>query len=375
MSKRSPAEEAARAAARLHRKNPKIFYALFIAVIVIAIAVGVTYAVRPDLFRLPETTSGSLSSGNADGGLSGGTAEPGKPAEGKLVVHFIDVGQGDCIYIEFPDGKDMLIDAGSVKETENDFVFADGTPIDGKNKPDRIKNYIKRYNPDDVIDYAMVTHRDKDHWCYMDEVFEAFRIGTAFLPYDSGEIEYSKTYNEALAVIRSEPDCEFIIDDHDFEMRICEDVLFSVYSIEADEYTDKLLKEANEYSPICVMSYAGRKIVFTGDAEDDSEADFVRDAPDMDCDVLKVGHHGSETSSTPEFLNKVKAEYAVISAGNHADFRHPRQVTLDKLRERNTDYYCTRFNGTVVLTIDNEGTISFVCAKGGPNEPLPLDAA
>ena len=103
--------------------------------------------------------------------------------------------------------------------------------------------------------------------------------------------------------------------------------------------------------------------MFTGDSNEDkgSEQTFVRRINgELDCDVLKVGHHGSETSSSDKFLDAVKCEYAVISCNKNGNtFKHPRQATLDRFAVRNMTVYRTDTNGTIVLTIDSESNLNF----------------
>ena len=137
-------ESAVNAAKKLHKKNPKLLIAIVAIVVTAAIIVGALYLVKPEWFRGP------------------------MPESGQLVVHYIDVGQGDCIYIAFPDGTDMLIDCGSEKGRKEYETSAISD--------------LKELNPDGKIDRVMATHSDTDHISYLDEVLSEFQVGNVLCP-------------------------------------------------------------------------------------------------------------------------------------------------------------------------------------------------
>ena len=137
-------ESAVNAAKKLHKKNPKLLIAIVAIVVTAAIIVGALYLVKPEWFRGP------------------------MPESGQLVVHYIDVGQGDCIYIAFPDGTDMLIDCGSQGGSS-------------KYQTSAISD-LKELNPDGKIDRVMATHSDTDHVSYLDEVLSEFQVGNVYMP-------------------------------------------------------------------------------------------------------------------------------------------------------------------------------------------------
>lgn len=351
-------EKAVKAGRRLKKKNAKLFYTAIAFIVIASVTVGVLYACYPDWFK-------------------GKMPAPGAT----LTVHFIDVGQGDAIYIRFPSGKDMLIDAGTVKKSENEFNFTDGAPVTTDENA-LVTEYIKRYDDNGTLDYLLITHSDSDHISYVDEVLEAFQVNTVYLPYidievfdtsaDEGEKTAfegglkitTATYENIAAAVFNEPNCTVKCVNGYFSIKIEEDISFEVFSFDKTEYSEKNITDANELSPICLLRYARRTVVLTGDAEKKSEKDFIGDCLPVDCDVLKVGHHGSDSSTTQDFLNHIKVEYAVISAGNHGSFNHPKQSILDRLKTNNIKYYCTRYNGSVTLTIDHKGNIYFDCAIG-----------
>ena len=147
-------ESAVNAAKKLHKKNPKLLIAIVAIVVTAAIIVGALYLVKPEWFRGP------------------------MPESGQLVVHYIDVGQGDCIYIAFPDGTDMLIDCGSQGGSSKYQASA--------------INKLKALNPDGKIDRVMATHSDTDHISYLGEVFFEFQVNNVYMP--NIESSYEKSF-------------------------------------------------------------------------------------------------------------------------------------------------------------------------------------
>lgn len=137
-------------------------------------------------------------------------------------------------------------------------------------------------------------------------------------------------------------------------------------------------EEKNAISPIGILEYNDRRLVFTGDSNELNEPVFMESVggTSLDCDVLKVGHHGSATSSTAEFLSFIDCEYAVIScnaSGN--DFHHPTQATLDRLKAEDMTVYRTDLQGNIVLTVDKDGNLSFTSEKTADNNALFVGAA
>lgn len=262
-----------------------------------------------------------------------------------LVVHFIDVDQAEAIAIKFPNDKTMLIDTGDSKKSSNDKLlnYLENTFFVGRQK---------------VFDYLLITHSDADHVGGAVSVYENYQVNYTFYP-DVSE-ETSKTFGKFVDAMREEPnsDCE----TNDAGDKICEgEVVVDFYSPFYDKITNSI---ANNQSPIMIMSYAGRKIMFTGDARQDLEKDVLEKYPevDFDVDVLKVGHHGSKTSSCEEFLVAVKPEYAVISCGAGNSFGHPTSEVLERLKMAGVDDNClyrTDKNGNIILSISQNGVIAF----------------
>lgn len=357
-------ESAVNAAKKLHKKNPKLLIAIVAIVVTAAIIVGALYLVKPEWFRGP------------------------MPESGQLVVHYIDVGQGDCIYIAFPDGTDMLIDCGSQGGSSKYQASA--------------INKLKALNPDGKIDRVMATHSDTDHISYLDEVFFEFQVGNVYMPnirsnnFDKsvkiggrdvkvGNLDAGKRnkftdkdtidterYTEFFIAALSEPNCNITLNIGKYEIK-GRDYTFTFYCLSQKEWDIRSLKgkngkpdatQINAVSPIGILEYAGRRLVFTGDSNNSNEKYYCETYPRVDCDVLKVAHHGSSTSSSKNFLQHVACEYAVISVGDGNSYKHPEQETLDRLKANGIQkIHRTDKCGNVVLTVSHTGEMAFSCEK------------
>lgn len=238
-----------------------------------------------------------------------------------LKVHFIDVGQGDAVFLEFPDGETMLIDAG-----EKEYGSA-------------VSEYIKNlgYN---TVSYIIGTHPHSDHIGGLAQIIRGFDIGSVYMPKASST---TKTFEDLLGAIKDKgllintAKAGVVIIDND-------NLKAEVLSPVKDEYTD-----LNDYSVVLKITYINNSFLFTGDAEAGVEAD-IND--ELSADVLKVGHHGSSTSSSMTFLKKVSPKYAVISCGSGNKYGHPHTEVINRFEKLNVTILRTDIHGNIVLTSD-----------------------
>ena len=230
-------------------------------------------------------------------------------------VEYIDVGQADAILIE-NDKKYMLIDAGNNE--------------DG----DLLVNYFKDKNITD-FEYVVATHPHEDHIGGMDNIIKNFNIKNYYMPdcYTT-----TKTFEELLDALE-EKNLSFETLDIDSEF-VLGDALFKVL------YTGTDKRDLNNTSIVLRMTYKDVSFMFTGDATNVTEKKIL--AKDLQSDVLKVGHHGSQYSTSDEFLDKVNPKYAIISVGTGNVYDHPKDITLNKLK------------GIEVHRTDKEGTIRVI---------------
>lgn len=245
--------------------------------------------------------------------------------EGELRVSFIDVGQGDSEFIELPNGETLLIDAGT-NETGADVV-----------------NYIESLGYSS-IDYVVGTHPHEDHIGGLDDVIRTFDIGSVYMPKVTAD---TKTFEDVLdavdekgLTINTAKAGVTLVDGDRLSVKMLAPVL--------DEYDN-----TNDYSAVIKVVYGDTSFLFTGDAEEYAESLITGD---VDSDVLKVGHHGSSTSTGEAFLERVSPSYAVISCGLGNSYGHPHTETIEKLG--GIPVFRTDEMGTIVATSDGS-EISF----------------
>lgn len=263
------------------------------------------------------------------------------PAASELKVHYIDVGQADSILVQ-QNGENMLIDAGN-----NDDA-------------DLVVSYLKQQGIN-KLDYLVLTHPHEDHIGGADAVIDTFKMGTMYMPKITAA---TKTFqdvlksmlNKGLKAINPVPGDEFNLGD----------AKCFILAPNGNSYED-----LNNYSIVIKLVYKSNSFLFTGDAQALSENEILKKGFDVKADVLKVGHHGSDTSTSDAFLAKVNPTYAVISVGTGNDYGHPHKETLDKLNAKGIAIYRTDLNGTIIAVSDGK-SIVFSCEKGNPQQSSVL---
>lgn len=293
---------------------------------------------------------------------------------GELRVHFIDVGQGDAIVAELPDGKSMIVDAGGE-------VYASRSSLLRYVNALGIKKF----------DYLILSHPDEDHAGGMDDVLACYGAEKAFIPYivsfgaDSSyadfldrlsregcDTEISNTYD---AVLSEQADAfYYFMILSPFESGV-EGSYYDAANQDGATDTD-----VNNASAVVWLEYAGRSVLLTGDIGEEVEEKLVSDyemlgtslfereyltswgervtlAPALEgLDFLKVSHHGSASSSSSAFLRLTSPEAAFVSVGAGNSYGHPAQETVGRLNEVGARIYRTDESGSIVLTIRSDGT-------------------
>jgi len=243
---------------------------------------------------------------------------------GHLKIHFIDVGQADSILIQ-RDEQAMLIDAGNNGDAK------------------KVVEYIKSQNIED-LDYVVGTHPHEDHIGGLDAVIENFDIGVIYMP---KAMSTTKTFEDVLnAIAKKGMKVTTLIPGTKVEFG---EASFTILAPNSDNY-----KEVNNYSIVIKLDHGNNSFLFTGDAEDVSEKEMMEKGFDLSADVLKVGHHGSSSSTTEEFLVKVNPKYAVICVGKDNKYGHPHKETLDLLNKKGIKIYRTDKSGTIIAISDGE---------------------
>lgn len=240
-----------------------------------------------------------------------------------LIVTFIDVGQGDATLLQCG-GSSMLIDAG-----KND----QGTSLQLFLQKQKVKE----------LEYAVGTHPDEDHIGGLDVVITKFDVDHVLMPDRKSD---TKTYRDtiqaakdkSIAIENPEPGDTFWLGDAKVEVMA-----------PLKKYEDN-----NNNSIVLMVEHGENRFLFTGDAEEEAEEDMLQAGVDLDADVLKVGHHGSRSSTSESFLQAVSPEAAVISCGEGNSYGHPHAQTMNSLRMNGIELYRTDESGTIVAYSDGE---------------------
>lgn len=251
-----------------------------------------------------------------------------------LEITMLDVGQGDCICIEAPDGSNYLVDGGS-----SDVKAA------GKY---RIESFLKSRGIG-KLDYVFASHGDMDHISGIEELMERQQVGVKI---DNIVLPSREVWDDTLQNLAGKAEklgVRVWILDCGRKIK-SEDLTFRCLGPEAE-------KAGNEASMILHLSYEGFDMLFTGDVEKEGEEHLTErlaeddETKNISWEVLKVAHHGSKNSTTEEFLEAAKPEYAWISAGRKNRYGHPHQETLKRLEKYQISVFTTQENGAVRISV------------------------
>lgn len=247
-------------------------------------------------------------------------------ARDALLVHFISVGQGDAIAVNLPNNKVLLIDSGP------------------KNKNVSYTNYLEEKvinsKYDKTIDYLILTHADIDHIGGTLRTLKNFNIKKLFMPKIASNSLY---YKDLENFIENKYDYDFLDADDELDVGDCELKVFSTFDFSV----------TNDSSVVLRLEYLGKSFLFTGDIGHKVERDLIGlYAEELDSDVLKIAHHGSNGSTSLKFLDYVSPEYAVISVGENY-YGHPTDEVLDRLDSNNINILRTDKDGNILFVIDD----------------------
>lgn len=251
---------------------------------------------------------------------------PAVSSGAKLKVHYIDVGQGDSEFLELPNGQCMLIDAGIPE------------------KGPTVVSYVKGLGHT-KIDYLIATHPHADHIGGMTDVINTFAVSQMYMPRtSSADTPTTATYKDLLSAVQSKN-----IPVHTAKAGV---TILKTGNLSLDLIAPcgTGYGDLNQYSAVMMLQYGDNKFLFTGDAGAASEGQITSN---VKADVLKVGHHGSNTATTQVFLNKVSPKYAVIEVGAGNSYGHPTAATLTKLQKAGVTIYRTDKDGTIIFASDS----------------------
>lgn len=255
-------------------------------------------------------------------------------ANGTLQIHYLDVGQGDSTYIKVND-MDILIDAGP------------------KSDADKLMAQLKAFNIDD-FEIVIATHAHEDHIGGMTKVFDNYKVESFYMPKTN---HTTKTFENMLKAVNKQG-LKVTTLKGGMNIDLGAGANFNVYSPNADSY-----EELNDYSPIMKLNYGDSSFMFTGDAEVLAEKEVLQKYPkELKADVLKLGHHGSTTSSSEEFIKAINPKYGVISCGVDNSYGHPHKEILSLMNKYNIKIYRTDKQGQITVTSDGKN-ITFKSQK------------
>ncbi|WP_052675997.1 excalibur calcium-binding domain-containing protein [Paenibacillus sp. IHBB 10380] len=243
---------------------------------------------------------------------------------GILTVHYIDVGQGASQLILTPSGKTMLIDGGNNDDEQ------------------RIVNYLKKQGVKKV-DILIGTHPDADHIGGLDAVVNAFEIGSIYMPKVSSN---TKTFESLLTSIANK-NLKVTTAKAGIDLKLDDQLIVNMIA-PVNTYDD-----TNDMSAVIKITFGSNSFLFTGDAEAKSEKDLLANGTNLKSDVLLVGHHGSNSSTSQSFLNAVNPAYAVIQVGEN-NYGHPTSNILKRLADKKIKIYRNDEQGNIIFTSDGK---------------------
>lgn len=235
-----------------------------------------------------------------------------------LSAYFIDVGQADACLLE-SDGHFMLIDAGNNNDAE------------------LLLDFLKIHKVE-KLDYVIGTHLHEDHIGSLDTIIENFDIGQIYLP---NKLHTSKTFEDVLDAIEKK------------NLTITEPIAGNIFYF--NEIPVEIIAPIKDYddlnnnSIVLKIDNGDLSFLFTGDIEMEAEKDIIETEIDISADILKVAHHGSDTSSTKEFINRVSPDYTVISVGENNKYGHPSKAIIELFNSLGINIYRTDESGNIKI--------------------------
>lgn len=262
-------------------------------------------------------------------------------AEKLLEIHLIDVGQGDSILIVTPNNRTILIDAGDTSSGPNVLTHL---------KKNRIKS----------LDVLIGTHPHSDHIGGLPKIIESMNIESFYIP---PVAHTSKTFEDMLIAAKNH---NLNISTLSIGSKIEFDEDISLYFLSPlKDYGEDL----NNWSIVLKLDYLEKSFLFTGDMEYAAEQDIINHYEHgfLRSHLLKIAHHGSNSSSSLSFLNTINPDVALISCGYNNSYSHPHEEVINRLKNMSNNIYRTDYNGTVIIKSNGKEIWSNIKPYSYPN--------
>ncbi len=245
-----------------------------------------------------------------------------------LEVYFFDIGQGDAIFMQLPDGNQILVDGGPSYQ---------------------ILSKLSQVMPfwDRSIDMVILTHPHADHVSGLIDVLDRYEIGAIL---ESG-VFYDTAEHQAWGEKVNREGGRRVIARQGQSFKIGQLFVMDVLA-PLESFAGKRVSNPHDANIVLKVNYGQEKVLLTGDMEKGLELQMLSERNDVDVDVLKVGHHGSKTSSTQVFLERVSPELAIIQVGKGNRYGHPYQEVLDRFKSLNISLLRTDVDGDIELLVD-----------------------
>ncbi len=291
------------------------------------------FVTKLDVLKVAENQLYLIEKTNQEKEAAAKAAAEQTTVNGKLKVHFINVGQADSILIQ-QGSESMLVDAGNNADSE------------------LVKKYVSSQGITQ-LSYVVGTHPHEDHIGGLDYIINSFSVGKIYMPRASST---TQTFEDVLTAINNKG------------MKVTTPIPGDNFNIGGATVTilapnSSSYDDTNNYSIVLRITYGSTSFMLDGDAESLSESQILSKDFDVKADVLKIGHHGSSSSTGNAFLDKVNPKYAVVSVGDGNSYGHPTEQTMSRLQNKGITVYRTDECGTIVATSDGS-SISFNTKPG-----------
>jgi competence protein ComEC len=311
-------------------KNNKTVSAIITVIFIVGFIYAAFNGINLDEKKIQNPTS---KPDTKQGAQTESTKNSNTAVSGELKVSFIDVGQADSILLQQGD-KFMLIDAGNNGDVQT------------------VKDYLTSQGVKE-LQYFIGTHKDEDHIGGADGVINSLKVGKVYFP---KQVATTQTYKDFVTAVKNKG-LSLTVPKVGEQFKLGEAAV-TVLAPNSSEYED-----SNDYSIVVKVTFGSTTFLLTGDAEALSEKELVASGKDLSATLLKVGHHGSLTSTSQAFLDKVNPKFAVISAGAGNKYGHPAQETMDKLKAKGVQVFRTDEQKTIIAT-SNGKEINFNVKPG-----------